>query len=295
MVGWVGLALVAAIGTTARETLIKSVMRAGDEVALGFVAAAVSAVLLSCWLLATGGLAWPRPAFVWALLMGGGINAIAAVLIARAVHVSDLSLVSPLQSTTPVFMIGTGALLLGEVPPRAGIAGILVITIGTYVLATSRQPTSRSALAPFAALAADRGARLFLLVAAMYGVAAAIDKVGVIAASPALWATAVNIFVASLLLAVLVRRGEVGRVPALIRRAPRRVLGSGALMAVVLAAQMTALPLTLAAYVIAVKRTSVLFSVLSGGVVFRERGIGRRLAGAGIMLVGLVLITVVAA
>jgi drug/metabolite transporter (DMT)-like permease len=295
MVGWVGLALVAAIGTTARETLIKSVMRAGDEVALGFVAAAVSAVLLSCWLLATGGLAWPRPAFVWALLVGGGINAIAAVLIARAVHVSDLSLVSPLQSTTPVFMIGTGALLLGEVPPRAGIAGILVITIGTYVLATSRQPASRSALAPFAALAADRGARLFLLVAAMYGVAAAIDKVGVTAASPALWATAVNIFVASLLLAVLVRRGEAGRVPALIRRAPRRVLGSGALMAVVLAAQMTALPLTLAAYVIAVKRTSVLFSVLSGGVVFRERGIGRRLAGAGIMLVGLVLITVVAA
>jgi drug/metabolite transporter (DMT)-like permease len=288
MVGWVGLALVAAIGTTARETLIKSVMRAGDEVALGFVAAAVSAVLLSCWLLATGGLAWPRPAFVWALLVGGGINAIAAVLIARAVHVSDLSLVSPLQSTTPVFMIGTGALLLGEVPPRAGIAGILVITIGTYVLATSRQPASRSALAPFAALAADRGARLFLL-------DAAIDKVGVTAASPALWATAVNIFVASLLLAVLVRRGEAGRVPALIRRAPRRVLGSGALMAVVLAAQMTALPLTLAAYVIAVKRTSVLFSVLSGGVVFRERGIGRRLAGAGIMLVGLVLITVVAA
>jgi len=45
-----------------------------------------------------------------------------------------------------------------------------------------------------------------------------------------------------------------------------------------------------AAYMIAIKRLSVLFGVLYGGMWFQERRIGIRLAGAGLMVSGAVVI-----
>ena len=45
-------------------------------------------------------------------------------------------------------------------------------------------------------------------------------------------------------------------------------------------------------YVIAFKRMSIVLTVLSGAIVFRESDIGRRLAGAVLMVLGAVLILV---
>jgi uncharacterized membrane protein len=43
------------------------------------------------------------------------------------------------------------------------------------------------------------------------------------------------------------------------------------------------------AYVIAIKRTSILFSVILGRLVFHEPAFGRRSAGAGLACIGVVL------
>jgi len=43
-------------------------------------------------------------------------------------------------------------------------------------------------------------------------------------------------------------------------------------------------------YVIAIKRMSIILVVLFGTLIFRENDIGRRLAGAGLMVVGALLI-----
>ncbi len=56
------------------------------------------------------------------------------------------------------------------------------------------------------------------------------------------------------------------------------------------ASQMTALSLTLVAYVIAIKRTSAVFSVILGWAIFRERGFKARLLGSSIMLLGVIAI-----
>ncbi|MGZ7066894.1 MAG: hypothetical protein ACXVHT_01170 [Methanobacterium sp.] len=44
-------------------------------------------------------------------------------------------------------------------------------------------------------------------------------------------------------------------------------------------------------YVIAIKRTSTIMSVLFGSLIFKEKGIKGRLLGAGIMVLGVILIT----
>lgn len=279
---WIALALVAAVSTAARESFIKGGMRDGAELLVAGTVAAIGAALLLPFALSS-----PPPAlgqsFWLALLVSGGVNALASTLIARAVHASDLSIVSPLQTLTPVFMIGTGFLFLSEIPRPLGIVGVIVVAAGSYMLRLDVRRISW--LEPIRALARDRGARLMLVVALIFAVSGAVDKVGVQASTPFFWGFALNAAIAAVLLPL-----------ALLRRAARprhwqAVLLAGVLMAITIGAQMSALPLTLAAYVIAVKRTGVLFSVLSGGVVFREAGLRTRLAGAAIMIAGVVLIT----
>lgn len=54
---------------------------------------------------------------------------------------------------------------------------------------------------------------------------------------------------------------------------------------------MIAISLILVAYVISIKRVSVVFCVLWGHFIFKERGIKERLAGTSVMVLGVVLIT----
>jgi len=54
---------------------------------------------------------------------------------------------------------------------------------------------------------------------------------------------------------------------------------------------MTAVSLGIVSYVISIKRTSILFTVLFGFFIFKERNIRSRLMGAIIMILGVLLIT----
>jgi drug/metabolite transporter (DMT)-like permease len=166
-----------------------------------------------------------------------------------------------------------------------------------------------------------------LVVAFLYSISSTYDKVGTQASSPLAWAAAVNLVVSVVLTAILATRllgvrgrpgpgagpgigarapGPAGALTGEASRAregqpaarpaagPRAVVPAivlaGLLAALMAAAQMTALLLTLAAYVIAVKRTSTLFAVLLGRSVFHEPRTRQRLAGAAIMLAGFLLV-----
>jgi uncharacterized membrane protein len=45
-----------------------------------------------------------------------------------------------------------------------------------------------------------------------------------------------------------------------------------------------------AAYMIAVKRSSMLFGILFGAILFNEKGVGSHMTGGGLMLAGVALI-----
>jgi drug/metabolite transporter (DMT)-like permease len=75
------------------------------------------------------------------------------------------------------------------------------------------------------------------------------------------------------------------------RRMPFKGLVSGGLFFVHIICHGWSISMTKAVYMIAVKRISILFGVLYGGWVFREKHMLYRLLGAGLMVGGAILVT----
>lgn len=75
-----------------------------------------------------------------------------------------------------------------------------------------------------------------------------------------------------------------------IARRPLAVLAVGILMALMVYTHFLALQQVEVAYMIAVKRTSLLFGILYGALVFKEPELARRLPAGGLMVAGVALI-----
>jgi len=282
---WVALALLTAAFESAKDVLSKLRLRQADEylVAWAWRCFALPFLLPPLLLFPP-----PRPdAEFWgALLVSGALNTVSAVLYMQALKASELSLTVPMIAFSPLFLLLTSPLMLGEAPGWSGVAGVLLIVAGSYRLGSA--PGRRGLFAPLRALLAERGPRRMLLVALIWSVSANVDKIGVLHSSPLCWAAALNAFIALALLPAVLLRSRGGRLlpqglPGLLLIGAAGGLGS--------ACQMTALSLTLVPYVIAIKRSSIVMSSLWGHLRLGEAGMRRRLPAALLMLAGVVLIT----
>jgi uncharacterized membrane protein len=65
----------------------------------------------------------------------------------------------------------------------------------------------------------------------------------------------------------------------------------GLFAALAVSLQMIAISMTLVAYVISIKRVSILLSVLWGALLFGETGLRERLVGTLLMLLGVIAVT----
>ena len=211
----------------------------------------------------------------------------AMLLYMRSLKICDLSLCVPFLSFTPVFLILTGWLILGEGLNRWGILGTLLIASGSYFLGLGNG--GRGFWEPLKALARETGARLMLLVAAIYSVTAALFKLAILHSDPVFFGVAYPMTFTGLMLAGYPLSRD-RAVPPLSHSG--WWLGAGfffALSCLCLASGVKLVPIT---YLVAVKRLSLLLSVLAGGMWLRERPILPRLLAAALMCAGVALITV---
>jgi drug/metabolite transporter (DMT)-like permease len=215
------------------------------------------------------------------------LEVVAVVLYMRAIRDHPLSLTLPYLAFTPVFTTVTGYLLLGETVSARGLAGILLVVAGAWLLNLNPEGW-RGPLAPFRAIARHRGARLMLAVAAIYSVTAVMGK-GALAYMPAV---AFGPFyfallgTATLLVFGLGNRGALG---ALARR-PGWHLAIGAVMAAMAVTHFLALERVQTAYMITAKRTSLLFAMVLGALWFGERNLKRNLLAGSLMVLGVALV-----
>lgn len=226
--------------------------------------------------------------FFYALIVSGTLNVATTILYMKAIKASDLSLTMPMVTFTPMFLLVTSPLIVGEFPGFFGIAGILMIVLGAYALNIKKMHDGF--FEPFYALLSESGPRMMLIVAFLWSISSNFDKIGVVNSSPIFWTIAVDGFIAVLLFPVMIvfSRNWGGQV----NRNLKTLVPIGIFSALGLAFQMTAISMTLVAYVIAIKRMSALLSVVMGALFFGEKDVRDRLAGAVIMIAGVILIAV---
>ncbi|QWV95599.1 EamA family transporter [Geomonas oryzisoli] len=223
--------------------------------------------------------------FYFCIMTGLPLEAVAIILYTKALKLSPLSLTLPLLSLTPLLLLVVPYLLLGERISPTGGAGIMLIALGGYLLNTGRGETG--ILAPLKALAREKGALCMLAVAAIYSVTSTLGKRAIAASSPLFFA-AVYLPLLVLVLtpvALYKSRGELG--PALRNGTVNAALLPAVCYTLQALTHVYAVNMTNVAYMIAVKRLSLLFGVLYGHYLFKEQG---GIVSTLIMLAGVFLI-----
>ena len=226
--------------------------------------------------------------FYLAVITGLPINAVALVLYMKAIKISPLSLTIPYLAFTPAFMILSGSLILGEMPNQWGILGIAVTCAGGYVL--NLDGSGGHVLDPLAAIFRETGSWIMLIVAFLFSFAAVIGKLGIQHSSPLFFTLSFFLIFGIVMICFLLGSGLVR--PALFRDHIPKGLAVGGILFIHAVLHGFAISMVKAAYMIAIKRLSILFSVLLGGILFKESSMRIRVVGAVLMICGAGIIVV---
>lgn len=220
----------------------------------------------------------------------GGINAIlftlASYLLLKAAQKGVLSKTMPLLSLTPLFLLITSYFMINELPGFYGFLGVTVIVIGTYI--ANLQKESKNIFAPFLALAKNKTSFYLLAVSFLFSITANFFKMGISMSNP-IFFVALNFTLVSLILSPLLisrLREEFSSV----KKNFKLLFSIGIVMALTEIFAAFAMMLTVPSYMVALKRSSVIFIVFFGYFFFKEKGIKQALIGSILMVIGGALI-----
>jgi len=252
------------------------------------------------WMLLWAGILFlPIPLLLWTTIpsVGWGWMAFSAVFeagyfaaIALAYRGADLSVVYPLaRGSAPILLLLWSVIFLGEALTAGGVAGILLITAGLYAVNLRRLRAWRE---PWQALR-QAGPRWALAAGACTSAYTAIDKVGITHVPPLLY-TYLALWMSLVLLTPWTLRliGRNGLRDELRTSRGRTVLAGFTTLAaysLVLLAMSRSMP---AAYAGALREVSVVLGAAYGVLVLKEQGGPMRIAGAGLVALGAVVIGV---
>lgn len=286
---WFTLALTCAFALALADAATKRYLVGYTAADLVMVRYGLTSLLLAPWLFIVPPAA-PAPVF-W-LWMGAALplEVLAEVLYVLAIRDSPLALTLPYLAFTPVLTALTGYLLLGETLSSAGLAGILLVVIGAYVLNLEQARINRPQtwFAPLAAILNNRGSRYMLAVAVIYGITSVLGK-GAMQHLPTAAFGAYYFALVGAATLIVFALWQPASLRTLTRPRPAHLVVAG-LMGLMVLTHFMALALTETAYMIAVKRVSILFGIVLGALFFAERHLARNLFAGALMVGGVALI-----
>lgn len=283
---WLPLSLFCAFFIASADALCKKSLIKSDEYLIGWVRVGFAAPFLLLILLF---IKIPRLDlhFYLALIFLVPLETTALILYMKAIKSSPLSLTLPFLALTPVFMIGTSYLILGEKVDTYGMVGILLIAMGAYLLNVTT--TKKGILEPFKAIRRERGSLYMILVAFIYSITSNLGKMAILHSSPLFFSATYLPMLAIASFPVLMWTNQ-GR-PKIVFSHVGLFSMIGLAVALSTIAHFLAVNLIEVSYVISVKRTSLLFGIMYGALWFKEKNITERLVGSVVMIVGVIIIT----
>lgn len=283
---WFLLSLGAALGVATADALTKRYFSDLTPYRMGVVRILAIApwMILTLFFLPS---VVPDQTFWLAMAAALPLEVLAFFLYMRALKLSPLSLSLPFLAFTPVFMILTGRFILDETITAGGALGIGLIVAGAYVLNLSKMKTGL--LGPLRAVIHEPGSWIMLSISFLYAFTAPIGKIAILHSNPWFFAAVYNLVLTVIIVSLWPMTGGGTGLPGIFSR-PCPMLLLGLVASMENFCHMMAIAQVEAAYMIAIKRISLLFGVLYGAWWFGERDIPERLAGAAIMVAGVFVI-----
>ena len=282
---WLFLSLLTALAVAGRDVSIKAFTDLGPQDAV---------MLEMSWgvpLLAIGCIFVDVPpldaTFWWAFVISLPLNMAAYLLYIYAIKVSPLTLTVPFLAFTPVFMILTGQVVLGESVNLWGGLGIFFIVGGSYVLNLDR--ANEGLLKPFTSLRYEKGPLIMLFVAFLFSFAAVVAKQAILHSSPLFFSFFFFLIFNLAVLSFLILTGKKGWRQVYQKKG--KGLWLGVLLIIHVGCHGLAIAISTAVYMVAVKRSSIVFSVLFSRFFLNEKQVLQRSMGTAFMFAGVLIIT----
>jgi drug/metabolite transporter (DMT)-like permease len=281
---WVLQSIFSAVTVSASDALGKKVLQTHTSKAVAFIRPGWASLFLIPLLF------WaPAPSnsaeFWWNLALAIPLEIVAALMFNRALQISPLSIVMPYLAFTPVFLLGIEWLVLGESFSVIGGAGIFLVAGGALILQAPMLEAKKPSFKRL--LVHEKGPLLMLGVSIIYAVTSVLAKKAVVASNAPFFCA--TYFPLTALGILLTQERNVAHIKTLVNK-PGLFATLGFLDAAALLSQFYAFAAAEAAYVVAIKRSSLLLSVVWGWIFFGEKKSLTRLAGAAVMTIGAGLI-----
>jgi drug/metabolite transporter (DMT)-like permease len=281
---WVILSLISAFTLATSDALTKKVLSRSNEYIVAWLRLVFSLPLLFVSLLFI-----PLPGldkyFYIAFFVSLPLEILSIVLYIKALRLSPLSLTLPFLALTPVFLIFISYVILGEKVSLWGGLGILLIASGSYTLNISK--IKEGIFEPLKVITKEKGSLLMIGVALIYSITSSLGKMAIEHSSPLFFGA--TYFAAIVLLFTPIALYK-GRGKSWGQRLPQALLLPGIFYSLMVVSHMVAMSIAKVAYVISVKRMSLLIGVFYGYLFFKEKNIRERLFGAILMFIGFLMI-----
>lgn len=284
---WIVVALASAMGDALRDLSLKRVITRGNALSITWLlfALPLPALYLADYLY---GIPQTKPGFYETLLLALPLEILAQILYMQALRLSPLSLVAPLLSLSPLFMLVVPRIIINETITLTSSGGVLLIAGGAYALHMGS--ARRGIWEPFRAFVREKGALCMAAVALIFSITATLSKKAIMLATPihymAVYWTGIVVGMAPV---VLYAQRHQNSEP-LTRRTITAVLPAALLFTGAVFAAAFAMNITKVTNVTAIKRLSILFSIILAGAVLKEESIKERLIGGILMVGGFMLI-----
>ena len=288
---WFYLALISAISLAFADAFSKKYFQACSGWELLLIRFSVPGILL---LPATIAGSYPSidSVFWWWIAGLVPLELLAMLLYSLAIRDSALYLTLPYLAFTPVINVITGNLILGESVSSDKFLGILLVVFGAYLLNSKKHAIThpKHLLLPLMSIVTEKGSRLMLIAAIVYSFTSVLGKGAMQYVEPkyfgAFYFSVIGIV--GLLFSLLIKPKSV----AVIYRQPISTLAVAGFMGAMVISHFLAIALVEVAYMITVKRTSLLFGIILGALMFSEKGLAQHFVAGALMVIGVAVILI---
>ena len=281
---WILLSLIAAFTLATSDALTKKALTSHNEYIIAWLRLIFSLPLLLILFLFI-----PVPEldkeFYTAFALSLPLELLSIILYIKALRLSPLSLTLPFLALTPVFLIFVSYILLGERVSFAGAIGILFIAAGSYALNISK--IREGIFEPLRAITRERGSVLMIGVALIYSLTSTLGKVAIQHSSPLFFGSTYFTALALFFAPIAFYKNKEKKME---NKTIFSVILPGIFYSLMVVSHMIAISLAKVAYVISVKRMSLIIGVLYGYLFFKEKNIGERFIGASLMFIGFIMV-----